>query len=163
MPCRGSVDGRPRRFRVAERLIAIRSSFHRSEVVIRGEKSRSLSERLILNAQTEFIPGQLVRAGVINPNRNAPIESLRKEMRHFDVFLPRVLSRTELNRATSTQRTVGGHVNGARLGRHGPKRIQRGGFEGIGKTDKVLLPVRSVPKPRVSERDSEKPIASAEK
>ena len=76
-------------------------------------------------------------------------------MRYPDVFLSGVLGRTELNRAAAALDKVGGQVNGARLRCHGPERIQRGGFEGIGKTDKVLLPIRSVPKPRVSESDSE--------
>src|SRR5437667_3048997 len=155
MPCLGTEDGRPRRFPVAERLIAIGSSFHRSEVVVRGEKFSGLSERLILNAQTEFVAGQLVRAGVINPNRNAPIKRLGKVMRQPDVFLPGVLSGTELNRAATAQDKVGGQVNGARLRCHCPKRIQRGGLEAIGKTNEVLLPVRAVPKPCVTERDPE--------
>src|SRR6266496_174865 len=155
MPCLGSVDGCPRRFRVAERLIAIGSTFRRSHVVVRGKNSGALSEPLILNAQTDFVACQLVRAVVENPDRDAPIECLRKGMRYPDVFLSGVLGRTELNRADAAQGTVGGHVDGTRLRCHGPKPIQRGGFEAIGKTNEVLLPVRSVPKPRVSECDSE--------
>src|SRR5439155_23921498 len=115
---------------------------------------RGLPERPILNAQTEFVAGQLVRAGVINPNRDAPVERLWKEMRYPDVFLPGVLSGTELNRAAAAQDTVGGQVNGARLRCHCPKRIQRGGFEAVGKPNEILLPVRPVPKPCVSEGDS---------
>ncbi len=76
-------------------------------------------------------------------------------MRQPDVFLPGILSGTELNRAATAQDKVGGQVNGTRLRRHGPKRIQRGGFKAIGKTNEVLLPVRPVPKPGVSERDPE--------
>src|SRR6266536_6166840 len=67
MPCLGSVDGCPRRFRVAERLIAIGSAFRRSHVVVRGKNSGSLSERLILNAQTEFVASQLICAAVVSP------------------------------------------------------------------------------------------------
>src|SRR6266536_6297606 len=112
MPCLGSVDGCPRRFRVAERLIAIGSAFRRSHVVVRGKNSGGLSERLVLDSQTDFVAGQLVCAVVVNPNRDAPIECLRKGMRQPDVFLPDVLGGTELNRAAATQDAVGGHVNG---------------------------------------------------
>src|SRR6266496_2367758 len=130
MPCPGSVDGCPRRFRVAERLIAIGSSFRRSEVVVRGKNYGGLSQRLILDAQTDFVARQLVRTSVISPNRNAPVERLWKEMRYHDVFLAGVLNGTELNRAAAALDKVGGQVNGARLRCHSPKRIQREGLEG---------------------------------
>src|SRR5437870_12700291 len=84
-------------------------------------------------------------------------------MRHLDIFLAGVLSGAELNRAAAAQDTVGGQVNGARLRCHCPKRIERRCFEAVGKTDEILLPVRPVPKPCVSEGDSEQTVASTEK